>query len=480
MSKNQPQLIIQGFSYIKENYNTRPDQVPHLPLQVRRDAFDAPIKSQTYDKENATLTVEFERPLTAMSHYIFVAELDGKAPWYAIESITLPDTLNNALDVNKDEEGKSFRTRIDYTCPVIKGKHSIDNTFWAPDGKLLFWSANKDITSVFAQAVGIKSLPDYFGFTIEGNKLVIPEGVETLGEHCFQGYGGFAQVKLPKSLKRLPKYAFSDCRWLAKINLTHIEEIGDFVLSETVLKTVKLGKKLRFIGEGAFTRPVRLRQPIFEGGEKFVIADGRGLICDNVLVLCPPKDYPDLGTRLYEFDIPEGVIRIGDNSCRLAPTTLTFPSSLREIGNNAFGEYKMCGEVEFPESVEEIGNDLFAFNPYIKGLTVPSKVTVIPEGMVQGCNTLRIVRIMGENIKTLHHSFYTSKIDHGGVSVTPKFETLEIHSVVPPELITKKLCDSQIDFLTAASIVVPQNSVEQYKQARGWNTYSENIKAGDF
>lgn len=475
----QQNVIIKGFSYIKENYNTRPDQALHLPLRVRSDAFDVPVKSQTYDSEKEILTVEFEQPVRGMSHFLFIPELDGQRLWNSIESIILPDTLVYALD---DKRVNRFAVRDSSitTSPVIKGKYSIGDTFWAPEGKVIFWSDNKNTTSALAQAQGVKSLPDYFGFQVD-DKLVIPEGVETLGEHCFDGCGGIKQVKLPKTLKKLPKYAFSDCRWLRKINLTHIEEIGEFALSETVLKTVKLGRKLRFIGEGAFTLPVRLRQPIFEGCEKFIIEDGRGIINENVLVLCPPSDYPDNGRCLHEFDIPTGVTRLGDNSCRLAPFRLKFPSTLKEIGDNVFGQYKVCSVVEFPESVEIIGINTFTSNPYLKELTIPSKVKVIPLKMVSGCDNLRCVRIMGESVEILHHSFFTWKTDAGRRPRTSKFEKLEIHSLLPPMLIIDEAYASEkIDFLANGIIEVPQQSVDLYRQATGWNRYADNIKAGKF
>lgn len=466
MNKKQLNLIIKGFSFIKEYFNTSPSKAPHLPLQVRSEAFDVPIKSQTYDSENEILTIEFERPLTAMSHFIFISKMDEKRLGYVIKSITLPDTLVDALDKCSSDKKES----IDYTCPLIEGKHAIESTFWAPEGKVVFWSSNNKIALVLAQSTGITTLPDFFSFIHEEKKIVIPEGVVALGEHCFEGKEYLIEVKLPKSLKRLPKYAFSSCRWLNKINLSHIEEIGEFAFSESCFNKVKLGKKLRFIGEGAFTERIRLGDIKFEGNEQFVLNE-YGLICGDVFILCSTNHEP--------YEIPEGISRLGVRSC-CQSSVEKFPSTLKEIGDYAFYKHYRTSEVEFPESLEKIGIALFKVNRNIETVTIPSKIKVIPEFTFYLCERLRKVRIMGANVETLHHSFVNSKFEPDNSLLKQNFQTLEIHSVIPPELICHKMYESEMDLLTIAEIIVPQQSVELYKQAPGWDKYAENIKAGDF
>lgn len=465
MSKRQLNLIIKGFCFIND-WGTNPNKAPHLPIQVKSDAFDVPIKSQTYVSENETLTIEFERPLTAMSHFIFISKMDGKRLDYVIKSITLPDTLVDALDVCSSNKKES----IDYTCPAIEGKHAIENTFWAPNGKVIFWSSNNKISLALAQSTCITSLPDYFSFRHEEKKILIPEGVDTLGEHCFEGKEYLTEVKLPKSLKRLPKYAFSACRWLSKINLSHIEEIGEFAFSESCFNKVKLGKKLRFIGEGAFTERIRLGDIKFEGNEQFVLNE-YGLICGDVFILCSTNHEP--------YEIPEGISRLGVRSC-CQSSVEKFPTTLKEIGDYAFYKHYRTSEVEFPESLEKIGIALFKLNKNIEAVTIPSKIKVIPEFTFYLCEYLRKVRIMGTDVETLHHSFVNSKSLPNNSILQQKFQTLEIHSITPPELICHEVADSEIDLLTIAEIVVPMQSVELYKHAPGWDKYTENIKAGDF
>ena len=46
----------------------------------------------------------------------------------------------------------------------------------------------------------------------ENANLVIPEGIEEIGENAFRDFENIETVKLPKSLKRISACAFSGCK----------------------------------------------------------------------------------------------------------------------------------------------------------------------------------------------------------------------------------------------------------------------------
>ena len=363
-------IIISGYSYWESN----PDE--HLPILVRPEAFDVPIKSQTLCKEkgNEFTVIEFEKPLTKMSSEIFPfihrpkpgTESEPRE-WdnterikRKIDAITLPDTL---VDYLPDSYSTS-RGDIAYYKPSILGKYAQRKSLWVIDGVIKFWSERiiDDLGVRLNELTGIKEVPPYFYSNIElKGKLILPEGLEKIGEHSFSGIEELKEIKLPKSLKVIPAYAMSNNRWVIKVNLANVEEFGEFTFSRHVLSKVKFGKKLKKIGEGAFSDRVRGGQPLFEGPEEFVKENGRSLICQDLEIMLPSCNYINLDTSSYnvrKYIVPEGIVRLGAYS-GMDCGVLTLPNTLKYINKNAFAKNCYFKIIKLPESLEYIGEEAF-------------------------------------------------------------------------------------------------------------------------
>ncbi len=77
--------------------------------------------------------------------------------------------------------------------------------------------------------------------------------------------------------------------------------------------------------------------------------------------------------------IPEGVTEIPDDEYKdcTALTSITFPSTLHTIGENAFREANIAGDLILPEGLTSIGKLSFWNNPDMTSVTVPSSVTTV-------------------------------------------------------------------------------------------------------
>ena len=83
-------------------------------------------------------------------------------------------------------------------------------------------------TDKLVQGCGVTSIPgsvkelgDYsFWCMILPPCLVIPEGVEVIGEHVFSRFCGIERVQLPTSLKHIKSYAFMGCNVLSYVDMS--------------------------------------------------------------------------------------------------------------------------------------------------------------------------------------------------------------------------------------------------------------------
>lgn len=131
-------------------------------------------------------------------------------------------------------------------------------------------------------------------------EVVIPEGIEVIGEEAFSYCGSLTEVNIPDSVISIKKKAFEYCKSLSKIEFgENVEEIGfaSFQYCENLQEAV-FGKKLVTVGGLAFGRCKALK----------------------------------------EIDLPQGT---------------------EEIGSQAFSNCKSLEKVCIPESVTSIGYDAF-------------------------------------------------------------------------------------------------------------------------
>ena len=94
-----------------------------------------------------------------------------------------------------------------------------------------------------------------------GGDVVVPEGVEELGDNCFQScnvvqreHVDLNSIKLPESLKRIGRWVFEHCDGLTEVEIPDsVTDIGNWAFKNTrSLSEVKLSKSLVRLGAYAF------------------------------------------------------------------------------------------------------------------------------------------------------------------------------------------------------------------------------------
>ena len=325
---------------------------------------------------------------------------------------------------------------------AFSGKASL-NSFVFPDG-----NHNNSFQSIGNNA--------FTGTSLSG-ALVIPEGVELIGDFAFRSTS-ITSVSFPQSLISIGKSAFNTCGVLSG-NLTFpnsLETIasdaffncgsltGDLVLPESL---ISIGSSA-FSGCGGLTGVLKIPHRITE------INSGTFNRCSGFSSLILPESLTTIGEQAFiycqglrgELSIPETVVKIGVRAFAYTHFSgqLVIPESVATIGSYAFTGNNFTGTLSIPESITGIDGETFSNCKFIETLVIPSTLSVIGNNAFSGCSGLS--------------------------SIVSRAE-------IPPQLATSVFNGVPKDSFT---LEVPESSVNDYKYASGWKEFVRIAAHRDF
>ena len=178
--------------------------------------------------------------------------------------------------------------------------------------------------------------------------------------------------------------------------------------------------------------------------------------------------------------IPDGVTTIESNVFQNNTTieSVTFPDSLKEIGDYAFnGCTNLKGELILPDNLETIGSYAFFNCSGITGeLVIPDKVTYLPRGTFAGMSGVTALTI-GSKV----NSIYTdSDSSHAFYGMT-KVETVTFLGATPPSI---NYSGVFYHMLKLKTVYVPEGTYKAYNKAYKdtmlESVYLKETGGGDF
>ena len=214
-----------------------------------------------------------------------------------------------------------------------------------------------------------------------------------------------------------------------------------------------------------------------EDRSTFNKGNGSGVVAiDGILTTIGDDAF--YGTSISGIIIPEGVTGIGKSAfddC-LELVSVTFPSTLTSIGNNAFQE--MGNEsaaakqpLVLPSSLSSIGQ--FAFETAkIESVTLPSGLKTVGESAFK---TSTLETLVIEDGAVLGKKMFNN---------CGELKTVTSKSTTPPAayhddsgFVFAKVTDVITALANLENIYVPSSSVDTYKSDYGWSIYKNKISA---
>ena len=258
-------------------------------------------------------------------------------------------------------------------CPVqVKGstkKPEVDPDFEIVDGCLVKYRGNK-------------------------SKVVIPDGVTSIGISSFSDCSSLESVTIPNSVTSIGDDAFRDCSSLESVTIPNsVTYIGrDAFRNCSSLESVTISNSITYIGRDAFRD------------------------CSGLTSITIPDSVTSIGedaflyTAYYndESNWIKGLLYIGShlikakdtisNKCIIKDGTIT-------IANDAFKDCSSLESVTIPNSVTSIGNEVFVGCSNLTNVVISDSVTYISSWAFLNCSSLTSVTIPNSVISIGYYAF---------------------------------------------------------------------------
>ena len=244
----------------------------------------------------------------------------------------------------------------------------------------------------------------------EGNTglktIVVPEGVEIIGDDAFWQCSSLHQVSLPQtSLKFLGREAFRDCASLQEISLPEgIDEIRSWTFYDcTSLVSLSIPESVKRIAYDVVYNTPLLKNSQYQTNGMLIIDDC--LVATNKSWLSSVVSIPEnvrliaqeafANTNVTEVHLPEGIRMIDDctfSSCKNL-RNIQIPLGVTKIGEQAFSSCSSLTNVELPEGITEIGEDAFRWCRSLESINIPESTTFIGSSAFDLCSSLKSIRL---------------------------------------------------------------------------------------
>ncbi len=271
----------------------------------------------------------------------------------------------------------------------------------------------------------VDSIPEYtFYKCIMLSDVRLSESTKHIGEYAFSGCKTLPRITLPASLTVLSPNAFTDCTMLEEVNYTEsLMQVDYTSFSNTPwIKSLPIVDGIKYMGHIAMaydtTSGVADASPAtltFREGTT-TISDGFGATMDiypqyynkNVTAISFPSTLKRIGDNAFKsrvssngdtpfpvkaLTLPDALEEIGEHAFAYAPalTKLTLPENLKKIGNEAFYMSEKLTSVVY-NTVEAVAQNLFSGCTSLELTTIGPKVQLLPDGIFSGCTNLAIVK----------------------------------------------------------------------------------------
>lgn len=256
---------------------------------------------------------------------------------------------------------------------------------------------------------------------------IVPDGVKVISSCAFYG-SKIKKIKLPSSLETIERGAFMCCKELEKL-----------VIPGSV-------------------RRIHYEILMDSGVEELVVENGVENIPQSAFYGCPKLRYVSLPESLKEFgrygavfvDCPE-LVRVDvdkDNECYYSNGQVLVDKRTKTIIDGWGTE--ICNAADFPKELlpTRIGNGAFRKHSLLRYVILPATIESVGDGAFSGCKSLRQLNCHAVVPPVLGKDVF--KLDEvNGIVLTPLQEQL--------------------------NLLVPEASVEAYKNAPGWKDFKAII-----
>lgn len=277
----------------------------------------------------------------------------------------------------------------------------------------------------------------FAGCSLRGS-LILPEGLKYIGGNSFTGYGlksndFTGEIYIPSTVEYIGGDAFGTAYFTGELVLPHhMKYLGN-----------------AFEGCKNLTGQIRIPEGLTEVN-KFAAPNMTG----DVIIPQGVKRINGIGGKPTSIYLPEGVESIGSLGYPSLKGDMHLPSTIKKIDRATFHNAGIS-HINIPEGIEIIDEYLLCNTPLLDTLTLPSTVVQIKKGAFLDCKYLSAI-ILPEKLEQIWGDAL------GGCW---SLDYLQCNAKTPPLVEGGEFTGIEKNNFT---LVVPEGSVEAYRNAPGW------------
>lgn len=246
--------------------------------------------------------------------------------------------------------------------------------------------------------------------------VVIPDGVETIGEEAFKGKKALTTIIMPDSVEKIDISAFERCVNLEEIAFSkNLDGICSFAFKDcTAIEEIIIPESVGHIGDCAFWGCTSLKKLVlpsaFSDFSVHMIRECCALeelvLPDNLAVFhCQwsPREFSIFETTpKLEFKEYKNALYLGNkNNPYIALVSVldkkveefTIHKDVKAIVNNAFEQCRFLKEISIPHGVKYIYEKTFFECRALSKVDIPDSVEGICRGAFEGCIRLEKIAL---------------------------------------------------------------------------------------
>lgn len=353
----------------------------------------------------------------------------------------------------------------------------------------------------------------WYVYSEDIEKIVIQEGVTTIGKNAFYKFSNLLSITIPSSVKSIGRLSFRGCTNLQSLYLPEgVDSIYDsaFYLCSN-LKSVSIPSSLKYIEaknfgqcpqlekveitdlvswcnisfQGGSANPCKTAHKLFLNGKEIidlVIPENVTKICGYSFVNC---------SSIKTVSLPNSLTSIGECSfdgCS-SLSSIEIPNSMTSIDERAFYGCTGLKSIVMPNSIISIGNYAFYGCSLMESINIPNSVTSIGEGAFYECYSLHALELPN-SLKSISDKLFSGCISLTSVTIPKSITTIGGYSFDRCYILNEILCYAEETPSISSSLgsvpineiklYVPDSSVALYKSTSLWTSFKEILPLTEY
>lgn len=236
--------------------------------------------------------------------------------------------------------------------------------------------------------------------------IIVPQPVKIIDYLCFSYCSNLKNIVLPEGLQKIESYAFENCESIEKIHIpSTVKDIGEAAFYYcTRLKSIVLPEGLEYVALECFAACRSLSDVVLPASVKMVE--------ERAFSATPYKESGvqyshDLLVSVGKLEGENGCLRIKEGTRVVCDSAICYedqtikkiicPSSLQQIGREAFNNSDNLTEVVLNEGLEYIDAAAFDNCKNLTEIYIPSTVSRIEVGVFAACPKLKKIVVSPDN-----------------------------------------------------------------------------------